>query len=415
MFTSSRFAPPRTCSSATSTAPVKSPPSIRRRKRAEPVTFVRSPISTKPVSAPISNGSRPLKRGAGAGAAGPAAATSPRTAAAIARVCSGVEPQHEPTMFRKPVARELVQQRRRHVGRLVVAAERVRQARRSGAHEVRHVAIARQLGDVRPHLARAERAVDADDQRVGVLDRRPEASIVCPLSVRPERSTIVTLIQSGNSGATSRAATIAAFAFSVSKIVSISSRSTPPSASAADLLGVGLDDLLERVRAVAGVVDARAERERDVERADRAGDEAVGAGGLARDARAGDVHLVDGVLEPVVRLADRRRRERVRRRDVGAGGEVGVVHLSHDVGPRQVEQVGVVQEVAPVAREALAAEVGLVQAAVLEQHPPRPVEHEDALGCEPCDLLCGVARVVAIRVLPSLPKEDAALTRARAL
>ena len=45
MFTSRTFAPPRTCSSATSTAPAKSPASTRRRKRAEPVTFVRSPIS----------------------------------------------------------------------------------------------------------------------------------------------------------------------------------------------------------------------------------------------------------------------------------------------------------------------------------------------------------------------------------
>ena len=55
------------------------------------------------------------------------------------------------------------------------------------------------------------------------------ASTVWPESVRPERSTIVTEIQSGSSGATSRAAAIAAFAFSVSKIVSIRSRSTPPS------------------------------------------------------------------------------------------------------------------------------------------------------------------------------------------
>ena len=62
MFTSSAFAPPRTCSSATSTAPLKSPASISRRNRADPVTFVRSPISTKPVSGPISNGSRPLQR-----------------------------------------------------------------------------------------------------------------------------------------------------------------------------------------------------------------------------------------------------------------------------------------------------------------------------------------------------------------
>ncbi len=63
MFTSSRFAPPRTWSSATSTAPWKSPASIRRRKRAEPVTFVRSPIITKFASSKIRNGSRPLNRG----------------------------------------------------------------------------------------------------------------------------------------------------------------------------------------------------------------------------------------------------------------------------------------------------------------------------------------------------------------
>ena len=44
---------------------------------------------------------------------------------------------------------------------------------------------------------------------------------------------MVTEIHSGRSGATSRAAAMAAFALSVSKMVSMSSRSTPPSASAA--------------------------------------------------------------------------------------------------------------------------------------------------------------------------------------
>ncbi len=58
------------------------------------------------------------------------------------------------------------------------------------------------------------------------------ASTVCPDRVRPLRSTMVTEIHSGSCGATSRAAAIAALALSVSKIVSISSRSTPPSASA---------------------------------------------------------------------------------------------------------------------------------------------------------------------------------------
>ena len=55
------------------------------------------------------------------------------------------------------------------------------------------------------------------------------ASMVWPESVRPLRSTIVTEIHRGTSGATSMAAAMAAFAFRVSKIVSISSRSTPPS------------------------------------------------------------------------------------------------------------------------------------------------------------------------------------------
>ena len=44
---------------------------------------------------------------------------------------------------------------------------------------------------------------------------------------------MVTEIHNGRCGATARAAVTAALAFSVSKIVSISSRSTPPSASAA--------------------------------------------------------------------------------------------------------------------------------------------------------------------------------------
>ena len=159
------------------------------------------------------------------------------------------------------------------------------------------------------------------------------ASTVCPERVRPLRSTAVNEIQSGSSGAASRAATIAAFAFSVSKIVSISSRSTPPSRRPRICSAYARDDLVEGHRAVGGVVDLRRERERDVQRPDRAGDEAAAGlvGGLPREPRALDVHLVDGVLEPVVGLADRGRGERVRRRDVGAGLEVRAVDVEHDV------------------------------------------------------------------------------------
>ena len=62
------------------------------------------------------------------------------------------------------------------------------------------------------------------------------ASVVCPDSVRPEASVIVPEMMIGrsipDSSTACRAAKAAALAFSVSKIVSISSRSTPPSISA---------------------------------------------------------------------------------------------------------------------------------------------------------------------------------------
>ena len=58
------------------------------------------------------------------------------------------------------------------------------------------------------------------------------ASLVWPERLRPLRSMAVKESQSGVSGAVSRAAAIAAFAFSVSKMVSISRMSTPPSTSA---------------------------------------------------------------------------------------------------------------------------------------------------------------------------------------
>ncbi len=101
MFTSRRFAPPRTCSSATSSAPCQSSASTRRRKRAEPVTFVRSPTITKFVSGVIANGSSPEKTGS-ARRSGTRRGGTPSTAAAIARTCSGVVPQHPPTTLTSP-------------------------------------------------------------------------------------------------------------------------------------------------------------------------------------------------------------------------------------------------------------------------------------------------------------------------
>ena len=103
MLTSMRLAPPRTWSSATATAPVKSPDSIRRRNRADPVTLVRSPMTTKLVSGPISNASRPLNR-VRAARLGTFLAGIFSTALRIWRTCSGPVPQQPPAAFRNPLS-----------------------------------------------------------------------------------------------------------------------------------------------------------------------------------------------------------------------------------------------------------------------------------------------------------------------
>ena len=121
------------------------------------------------------------------------------------------------------------ERRRGAVGRFVVAAEGVRRAG-VGWHEMRQ-SRPREVGHIRPHLLRAERADHPDDQRLGMLDRGPEGLDGLAARRTAGGSTTVTLIQGGNCGETSRAAAIAALRLSVSKIVSIRSRSTPPSAS----------------------------------------------------------------------------------------------------------------------------------------------------------------------------------------
>ena len=53
--------------------------------------------------------------------------------------------------------------------------------------------------------------------------------------------------------------------------------------------------------------------------------------------------------------------------------------VEHDVGPRQVEQVGIAGDVARVVGEALAAIVGVLEPGALQHRPPGAVEHDDPL------------------------------------
>ena len=273
MFTSRRFAPPRTCSSATSSAAWKSPPSTSRRKRAEPVMFVRSPISVKFESARISNGSRPLKRVPGR-RSGTLRGATPSTAAAIWRTCSGVVPQQPPTMLTRPSRAN--SPRKRLVSSGCSSCSPSAFGRPAfGWHATQVGASCGEILDVRPHLGGAERAVDADDERLRVLDRDPErldglarevaAALVDGGEREPERQVGRGVLRGDDRGL---------------RVQRVEDRLDQEQVDAAlaqrpHLLGVRLRDLVEGGRAVRGVVHPRGQRERDVERADRAGDEAV--------------------------------------------------------------------------------------------------------------------------------------------
>ena len=101
MLTSMICAPFATWSRATSSAAEKSPAVISFLNFAEPVTLVRSPTLTKGISLVSVKGSSPESRISGA-MSGTTRGGMSRTASAIARMCSGVEPQQPPTTFSSP-------------------------------------------------------------------------------------------------------------------------------------------------------------------------------------------------------------------------------------------------------------------------------------------------------------------------
>jgi hypothetical protein len=122
----------------------------------------------------------------------------------------------------------------------------------------------------------------------------------------------------------------AALAFSVSKTVSTSSRSAPPSHSPRTASAVGVDQFVEAGVAVARIVDVGRDRRGARGRAENAGDEArlgrVAGGELvahrARQLGAGDVQLMDDGFEVVVGLRNAWRVEGVGFDDVRAGRQI---------------------------------------------------------------------------------------------
>ena len=172
MLTSSALAPLRTCSSATSTAASRSS-GLDERAESRRAGHVR------PLADHHEAGVRPDLERLETAPAWPRLAyrDRPRRDALDARGDLADVLRRRPAAAAddvdEPVLREGPQEAAGVTGLLVVLAHRVREAGVRVAGDVR-VGGAREVLEERAHLARAERAVDTDDQRPRVLDRDPE-------------------------------------------------------------------------------------------------------------------------------------------------------------------------------------------------------------------------------------------------
>ena len=207
-------------------------------------------------------------------------------------MCSGVVPQQPPTMFDQAGGGEVAEQPCGLRRRLVVAAERVGQP---GVRVACGVGAGQpgQVGDVRAHLLGAQRAVDADHQRAGVLDRGPErldrlpgqrpAAAVDDRHRDPQRQVGGDLAGGGDRG------------LGVQRVEDRLDQQqvNPAVGQRLDLLRVGGPYLVEGDGPVGGVLHLRRQGQGDVQRPDRAGHEAAAClvRGLAGQLRAPQVHL----------------------------------------------------------------------------------------------------------------------------
>ncbi len=274
-------------------------------------------------------------------------------------------------------------------GTLVVLAEGVRQPGvRIAAH--RAVRDPRELGHVRPHVARSQCAVDADAERPGVSYRHPEgidrlARQRAPAAIghrggnhqRQADALLLEQLLDGNDGC-----------LGVERVDDRFEQQQVAAAidEAAHLLPVGVAELVERHVAEGRVVDVRRDRQDPGGRSHRAGDEPglVGRpgrpliGGRSGQPGRREVQFVHERLEPVVRLGDGVAAEGVGLDDVAADLEILAVDTGNHAGLCEHEQIVVASEIPRVAAKAVAAEVRLGQGVALNHRPHRPVEEEDA-------------------------------------
>ena len=240
-------------------------------------------------------------------------------------------------------------------------------------------------------LLRPERAVEPDDQRVGVADAVPERLDRLPgqrpsgrVDDRPghdDRQPLAELVEQGLD-AEDRGL----------RVERVEDRLDQQDVGAAlDQAGrrvvVGLLQLDPADGPGRRVAHVRADRRGPVGGAEGTRDEPRptgvagfgGVGGGARQSGGRDVEVADDrVVEPVVGLGDPGGGEGVGRDDVRAGVQVGRVHGPDRVGLRQRQEIVVAAQVAGMLAEAVAPVARLIELVRLEHRAHRAVEDEDA-------------------------------------
>ena len=278
-----------------------------------------------------------------------------------------------------------------HVVRaFVVIAEFIRQAGiRIGADE--SIGDAAKFLDMRAHFGGAERTVQPDGDRIGMLHGVPERR----RRLAGQKTAGAVGDGAGNHHRHIDAARVARFRDGVDRrlgIERVEDGFDQQKVGAAveqtlDLLGVSRAQLVEGNGAETGIGNVRRNRRGPVGRPERAGDETWNAvlglgvlGRLARQPRAREIQLIGNVFHAVIGLRDGRRGKRVGRDDVGAGLEVGIMNVADRARPRQIQEIVVAAHFAVPGIEARAAIAVFIQLERLDHRAHRAIEHENALA-----------------------------------
>ena len=291
-----------------------------------------------------------------------------------------------------PLLREFAQHAGHRLGRLIEAAQRV------GKAGIRIAADQpggdpRQVGQVRPQLFRAQRAVDAHGQEVDMAQARPAG-------LDRLRGEGAATLEHGERGHHRQPdARVAEYlldgietAFQHERVEGgfCQEQINASLDQCLDLLAVGGHHLVERDIPVAGIGDVAGDRELLVGGPDRAGHEPrpiwclrrCGVGRFPGEAGRSEVHLAGAVGQTEVGQGEARGPEGVGLDDVSARLEVGRMDAPNRVSLREHEHVDAVLQILGVIAERRPSKPLLVKLQGMHHGAHRPVENGDAVGQE---------------------------------